>query len=58
MARLLKLVDLPALAPFLGSILTCIVISSLMQGADVGTAMFGRRIIATGRPCPECGCWP
>ena len=48
MARLLKLVDLPALAPFLGSILTCIVISSLMRGADVGTAMFGRRIIATG----------
>ncbi len=48
MTRLLKLVHLLALVRFLGSVLTYIVISSLTQGADVGTVVFGRRIIATG----------
>ena len=48
MLRGLKLAHFGGLVIFLGSILTFIVISSLIEGASLENIAFGRKIISTG----------
>lgn len=48
MNRGLKLAHLIGLILFLGSILTFIIVSLLIEGGDVETIAFGRQIISTG----------
>lgn len=48
MLRGLKLVHFGGLVIFLGSILTFIVVSSLIEGASLENIAFGRQIISTG----------
>lgn len=48
MLRVLKLAHFGGLVIFLGSILTFIVISTLIEGASLENIAFGRKIISTG----------
>lgn len=48
MLRALKLIHFGGLVIFLGSILTFIVISALIEGASLENIAFGRKIISTG----------
>ncbi len=48
MLRVLKLAHILGLVIFLGSILTFIVISALIENASLENIAFGRRIISTG----------
>lgn len=48
MIRALRLAHFGALVVFLGSILTFIVISALIEGASLENIAFGRKIISTG----------
>lgn len=48
MLRGMKLVHFGGLVIFLGSILTFIVISALIEGASLENIAFGRKIIRTG----------
>lgn len=48
MFRVLKLLHIASLVVFLGTIVTFILISSLLDGAGLPNRVFGRQIIATG----------
>lgn len=48
MQRILKLLHLIGLTIFLGSIITFVVISNLIEGASLENILFGRDIISTG----------